>query len=557
MALRAVLCSLDARFNHVSLPLLYLRRAVERAGWECRLLHLTVNQDYLELLGAVVKAQPDLVGIPVYIWNSECAVRLISDLKQLLPGVTVVAGGPEAGGDPERWLQRSPQSDTVVSGPGEGVFEQLLRIHAEEQGTLPRRITAEPLAVFNSPYRSSDRPLVEGKLAYIETSRGCPFRCSYCFSSRQQQPLIVKSSEQALQELLFLAKLQPQVVKLVDRTFNADRRHARAVWRGLLAARPQCRFHFEIHPALLEEEDFALLEEVPDGLFQFEIGVQTIDPHTRRLINRSGSWEVEERNLRRLSRLRSIPLHLDLICGLPEESFDVIGNGFDRLLALRPDHLQPGFLKLLPGTQMKEQAGEFGLIAGTAPPYQVLQTAALSFFELELLQQCESVLECVFNSGRFSWTVAWLHAAGVPLFALCCRAARLAFPAYPRGIKDFTVWAGILLEAAGDSGRPAGGVADALRLDYALQSRSRELPALLDISASGRQADRRLGAKLLTANKAASAKEANSGIVIEFADSGFRRYFDLPDRIFLLRKEPVLFADLEQQTVHRLADFER
>jgi radical SAM superfamily enzyme YgiQ (UPF0313 family) len=412
----------NARFTHASPVLRYLRNAIEAvsgqgAAQEILLREYHIGQNRLEIVRDLVLAAPDVLLLSVYIWNAELISAILPDLRALLPDCRLIIGGPEAGYNAGSWLAAHPELDLVVCGEGESAVEVLARAGFSTGAYPDRLMTAAPVdfSTVPMPYRAEDFKALEHRYLYYESSRGCPFACSYCLSSRSDHGLRFKPASLVKAELQEILAAGPMLVKFVDRTFNADKPRAREIWSYLMddarardlssgaegGAPALTRFHFEVHPALLDEADFALLALAPPGLFQFEIGVQTIHDRTRREIHRTGKWEHERAAIQRLIGFRNIHMHLDMIVGLPHEGMDEVGACFDELSSLDADHFQIGFLKGLPGTEMRERAGEFGMAFQSAPPYTILQSSTLSASELTILARLEELYDNIGNTGKY------------------------------------------------------------------------------------------------------------------------------------------------------------
>ncbi len=421
--MRIALMTLNSKFIHSSLALRYLRSAVARDWPNVDLLEFQVNDDPRALLAEIGRLEPDILACSCYIWNVEPTLALLRDLRQVLPETRIILGGPEVGARPLDILRSEPAIDYVISGEGEAVFGQLLRALTGHDspplsGVFGRehpasnRYAERPLdpSLIPPAYLARDLNRLEHRLVYVETSRGCPFGCSYCLSAKdrlRQFPL-----PRVFQELDLLLWADVPLVKFVDRTFNADQSRALTIWRYLLANRKQSRFHFEICADLLTEEALTFLATVPPGVFQFEIGIQSTDPVTLSAIGRRMHWDKLTRNIQQLQASHNIHLHLDLIAGLPYQGWEGITESFDQVMQLCPDQLQLGFLKVLPGTPIAEQTAELGFVASSRPPYEVLRSNWLSFAELNQLHLIEQLLEDYYNSGLLRETLPYIWTTG-------------------------------------------------------------------------------------------------------------------------------------------------
>ena len=350
---------------------------------------------------------PDVLGISVYIWNNVKVRELLSGVRALLPRCIIVLGGPEVSYNADQWLQDHPEIDYIVRGPGEAGLRKLLVSNL----SLEEKIISVPNPPFQDipfPYQDGDFEQFKNRYVYYEASRGCPYRCSYCLSSRRDQSLEYRDGEMVKTELRYLLSKGPGTVKFVDRTFNADRHFAREIWRFLLENPSQTMFHFEIFPDLLEEEDFTLLSGVPPGSFQFEIGIQSTNPDTLKEINRPNDWNTVSANIHRLVGQGNIHIHLDLIAGLPCEGLESFISSFNKVYALGGHYIQLGFLKILPGTEMEARKHQYGIEHLKTPPYTVRETRWLSRENLGILKKVEYALNYLYNSSRFSSTLSLL-----------------------------------------------------------------------------------------------------------------------------------------------------
>ncbi|MDC7222850.1 MAG: DUF4080 domain-containing protein [Spirochaetales bacterium] len=397
-----LLLALNARYSHSNPTLFQLKNILEREGFSCALEELTIKENLTTLLDAVLlrKERPTHLLMSVYIWNSQLTEAFLRDLQLMAPEIQLVLGGPEVGYNREYWGEICPEA-YLIHGPGEEVILPLMRGEFKEKW-----ITAPPVKMENVPfpYTSGDLELLENRLVYYETSRGCPFKCSYCLSSCEDQPLASHDLNRALKELKILAFSGARTIKLVDRSFNCPPSRARKIWTALLEWNGPVPFHFEVHPLFLEEEDFQLLAKVPAHLFHFEIGIQTVREEELELINRKGSWSVIQQNISRLIRETSIPIHLDQIVGLPGSDRDSVIHSFNSILSLRPEEFQMGFLKILAGTPLAAREGK-DMIASAQPPYQVLETPWLSYKEIRYFQRIEQWLNGYYNSELFTRTM--------------------------------------------------------------------------------------------------------------------------------------------------------
>jgi hypothetical protein len=390
------LISINCRYSHSCLAQFYVRNALEQnlPDQPVVFTQLTINDPYYDTLLRLTRQPARAILFSVYIWNHRFVHRLIADIARLLPEMPIILGGPQAAE-----LVDLPEQCSVVCGDIEGVGEQFYRDLAA--GTLQPLYRAVPGRSFPSPYRVEDfsGPLQNRQL-YYESSRGCPFSCSYCLSSISKG-VRHKSLDQVKQELLTLIAARPMIIKFVDRTFNDDPLRALAIWQFLVEHAQGVKCHFEIAPDRFTGEMLAFLSTVPCDLFQFEIGIQSCNRETLNAVNRQMDVERAGENIRQLAALDTIHLHVDLILGLPFETAAIFRRSLNRVFRFAPHYIQLGLLKVLPGTEMAERAGEFGLVFCAEPPCEVLATRWLEHADLADLHELCEVVESFYNNRFF------------------------------------------------------------------------------------------------------------------------------------------------------------
>lgn len=404
---KIILAAVNARYTHSCLALYCLKSYARGAGADIAIREYSINRGTAAIAADLAAARPDAVALSVYIWNTELVKEIVPALHAALPVCAIILGGPEVSYNPASWLADFPFIDYVITGQGESAFRRLVEadfLHGEKIISQPN----PPFADLPLPYEHGDLDGLAGRYVYYESSRGCPFRCSYCLSSRADQKPEAKSVETVKEELRFILAHGPKLVKFVDRTFNLDRDRYRATWNFLIDEYRSgpTTFHFEIHPAHLDEEDFAILSRCPKGLFQFEIGVQSTNPAARAAVHRGGAWERDHSAIARLVSPGNIHVHLDLIAGLPYDDMDSVARSFNALYALGPHRLQLGFLKVLPGTEMRERADEFRITFAACPPYQASATQWISAEEMRMLERVAVLVERLYNTGRHPVTLS-------------------------------------------------------------------------------------------------------------------------------------------------------
>lgn len=398
------LVALNARFVHSSPALFYLRNllAENLPQGELELCQLTINDPYYDTLLRLAQGAPAALFFSVYVWNAAYVRRLILDLAQIRPDLALVAGGPQAA----HLELPVPVKLTLVQGPAEGLGPDFYGDLARGRlGSLYRAAAAAPFAM---PYRPEDcRHGLRNRHIYYESSRGCPFACSYCLSATRRG-VTYRDLAAVLAELELLLSCRPPVIRFVDRTFNAPPERALAIWCFLARRGGDTRFHFEIAPDLFDEAGLAFLATVPPGLFQFEIGLQSFNPASLAAVNRNPDLVKARANIRRLAAAGNIHLHLDLILGLPFETEASYRRSLNEILTLRPHHLQLGLLKVLPDTPLAQRREEFALRCCQEPPYPVLATRWLDQPALAALYQLGELIEAYYNPRYFLATLAYL-----------------------------------------------------------------------------------------------------------------------------------------------------
>jgi anaerobic magnesium-protoporphyrin IX monomethyl ester cyclase len=413
-AMRVILTTLHSKFVHTSLALPLLAAYCRHPGRTLLIREYTVHEPKETVLAALLAEQPDVVAFSVYLWNRAATLELADALAVARPGLRVILGGPEISFDGPELFERHPAIDAVVHGEGEIPLKALL--DSWQQGNQPhgvarvswrndRDVTKAPdgpplqnLDDIPSPFPLGLVDLSRG-LVYLETSRGCPYRCAFCMSALDAS-VRSYSMQRIRADLLWLIRHEAPCIKLVDRTFNYDAARARDIFRFIMENNRVSKFHFEIGAHLLDDATLTLLEQVPPEMFQFEIGVQSTLPKTLEAIRRETSLEQLETNVQRLRDTGRIHLHLDLIAGLPGQGLTSFLRSVDRVMALRPHHLQLEPVKLLPGSPLRRDAAASGLRFDPHPPYTVLTTPDLTFEELERLRGISRLLDLTWNSER-------------------------------------------------------------------------------------------------------------------------------------------------------------
>ena len=420
--MKTVLVAINAKYIHSNLAVYSLRSYARTFGYEPELLEFTINQQKDQILKGIYEAKPDLLCFSCYIWNLSYAEEIIEDIKKILPKVTIWAGGPEVSYDTPKFLKRHPEVDGIMCAEGEKTLTELISYYeiGKSQGKSLDGINGivyqENKTIHQTPLRDimnmddlvfpyEDLKDFEHKIIYYESSRGCPFSCSYCLSSIDKK-LRFRSFSLVEKELeFFLAHKVPQV-KFVDRTFNCKKSHAMAIWTYIKEHdNGITNFHFEVAADLLTEDEIALIQTMRPGLIQLEIGVQSTNEKTLAEIHRKTDFEEITRKVKAVQKGENVHQHLDLIAGLPYENYESFGHSFNDVYALKPEQLQLGFLKVLKGSYMAEAAEGYGCVHKAKPPYEVLGTRWLSYEEILKLKGVEEMVEVYYNSGQFQKTI--------------------------------------------------------------------------------------------------------------------------------------------------------
>ena len=420
--MKILLAACNAKYIHSNLAVYDLKAYSSDYDKEVLLREYTINQPKDEILKDIYGSGADVVCFSCYIWNISFVRELIRDLAKILPETAFWAGGPEVSYDAEKFLTEMPEMTGVLVGEGEKTFHDLLEYYIDGKGSLGeiRGIAyrngeeirhngwRELMNLSEIPFVYQHLEEFENRIIYYESSRGCPFSCSYCLSSIDKK-LRFRDLELVKKELQFFLDHKVPQVKFVDRTFNCKHEHAMAIWKYILEHdNGVTNFHFEISADLLRDEEMDLMAKMRPGLIQLEIGVQSTNPETIRAIHRHMDLDKLERCVDRVHSFRNIHQHLDLIAGLPYEDYDTFHRSFNDVYQMKPDQLQLGFLKVLKGSLMQEEAEKYGIVHKEKEPYEVLSTNWLPYRDVLKLKAVESMVEVYYNSGQFQHTLEYL-----------------------------------------------------------------------------------------------------------------------------------------------------
>lgn len=411
--MKALLAGINAKYIHTSLSVrtLYMYAKSPDLSWA----EYNINEDIAFVCADIYKRRTDAVFFSCYIWNIEFILKAARRLKSISPDTLIILGGPEVSYAAEEYMMQHPFIDAIIRGEGEETVKRII-----ETGTLnhkgvtyrdtkiisnTNRELISDISLIPFPYTEEDIELNKNKLIYYESSRGCPFNCSYCLSSTEHS-VRFRDLELVFKELRFFIDHKVKIVKFTDRTFNAHKERTKKLLRFLIDNADETTFHFEVAADILDKETLEILSSAPKGLFQLEIGVQSTNPKTLEAIDRKADTKKIAEAVKAVRSFGNIHTHLDLIAGLPYEDFDSFKNSFNEVYAMEPHVIQLGFLKLLHGTKIR--AEEANDIFTAEPPYEVLQTDYISYEELLKLKAVEDIVEKYYNSGAFEKSAEYL-----------------------------------------------------------------------------------------------------------------------------------------------------
>ena len=427
--MKFLLTAVNAKYIH-SNPAVYSLRAY--AGKELEkhieIAEYTINQRMEQVLAGIYERHPDVIAFSCYIWNWNMIQELLGEVPKILPGVPIWLGGPEVSFLGEEILKKYPAVTGIMIGEGEQTFKELLEHYVNSDTNLTdikgllladgKTGERELTDISTLPFLYENMEQFKNRIIYYESSRGCPYRCSYCLSSIDKK-VRLRGIEIVKKELQFFLDRNVAQVKFIDRTFNCNHKHALEIWNYIYEHdNGITNFNFEVEGDILNEEEIALLNRMRPGLVQLEIGVQSTNPVTLKEINRFTDFEHLKAIVEKISNGKNIHQHLDLIAGLPYEDYDSFANSFNDVYALRPNQLQLGFLKVLKGSLMYEKAEEYGIFYTEKPPYEVLYSKWLSYDDILRLKKIEEMVEIYYNSNQFTHTLSVLEKAFSHPFAL-------------------------------------------------------------------------------------------------------------------------------------------
>lgn len=428
--MKILLTAINAKYIHSNLAVYSLQAYAHRYADEIGIREYTINQTVDEILMDLYEEQPDVICFSCYLWNITYVELLLAELPKVLPETKLWLGGPEVSWNAAEMLEKYPMIQGIMYGEGEETFLELAEyFHGQQVGNGQKRkledirgiayrnpaggaTVNEPREVLDLskvPFVYENMEQFKNRIIYYESSRGCPFSCSYCLSS-VDKCLRFRDIDLVRKELQFFIDRDVPQVKFVDRTFNCRHDHAMAVWTYIAEHdKGRTNFHFEVAADLLNEEEIRLIRSMRPGLIQLEIGVQSVNERTIREICRTMDIEKVRRNVSRIKEKKNVHQHLDLIAGLPYEDYGSFAVSFDEVYRMRPEQLQLGFLKVLKGSLMHEKTEEYALLYQDRPPYEVLSTRWISYGEIIRLKKVEEMVEVYYNSAQFVNTMRELE----------------------------------------------------------------------------------------------------------------------------------------------------
>jgi radical SAM superfamily enzyme YgiQ (UPF0313 family) len=418
--MKVLITAIDSKFIHSNLAVRYLKNFTKDLNYEAKIKELTINDREERMLEEIIKEKPDIVAFSTYIWNVELISRVANLIKRVNPKIEILYGGPEVSFDSRTFLQNNV-GEYVIEGEGEKTYRDFIlyklgEIKIEEVRGLHYKINDEVYSNEKRPLMSMEEIVfpyeededLSNKIVYYEASRGCPFNCKYCLSSTSHGVRFL-DIDRVLKDLMYFINKKVRLVKFVDRTFNCNSKFAMAIWDFLIKQDTSTQFHFEISADILKDEEIKLLANAQKGRFRFEVGVQTTNDDVLRNINRFVNFSDIKEKVLELESLKNIDQHLDLIAGLPGEDYESFTNSFNEVYEIKPEEIQLGFLKLLKGSSMREDADKYGMEYSPYPPYEILKTNTLSYEELLKLKKVEEMVDKYYNSLKFNHIIKYFE----------------------------------------------------------------------------------------------------------------------------------------------------
>ncbi len=414
--MKTLLVAINAKYEHEGLAVWYLKAACQMQNIAAKVMQYSINDSAQRVWSSIMEEMPDVVAFSCYIWNRDQIIRLMGDLKKSRPQCIMVVGGPEVTYEGSETEFLGLGADFIIKGEGESQLPPLLEairergIEGGKDLLSSSTCCQEPLG-YISPFVPEYLQRIRDRIAYIESSRGCPYRCTYCLSSEGGE-LVLYPLDEVKKDIDALVESGAKVIKFVDRSFNVHEKHSLSIWEYIRKfPKERVTFHFEINPDRLTKMQMESLLSMPEGLVQLEAGIQSVHPETLKEVARVMDVERALLNLKVLTEKGNLHIHTDLIAGLPYEDLDSFKESFNRVYRIGAHHLQLGFLKLLHGTRIRREATKHGYKYREYAPYEVLENQYLSSEDMLLLKAVEEVLDRTYNSGRFDATLEVLEKA--------------------------------------------------------------------------------------------------------------------------------------------------
>lgn len=410
--MKVLLTAVNSKFIHSNLAVRYLKEYTKDLNYECKIREFTINDRIERVLEEIIFEKPDIVAFSCYIWNHQFIDMLSQLIKRVDNNIEILYGGPEVSYDCEQFLKNS-YGEYLIEGEGEETYREFIKMKLDENEIAPikglyikdndkvyyggRRCDID-MNRLAFPYTSDDD--LVNKIVYYEASRGCPFKCKYCLSSTMHGVRFL-DIERVKKELKFLMDKKVRLVKFVDRTFNCNPKFSCEIWNFIIAEDTETTFHFEVSADILKDEEIKVLSRAPKGRIQLEVGVQTTNNQVLLNIDRYVEFEEIKQRVNAIKAIGTVKQHLDLIAGLPGEDFNSFKNSFNDVYSLEPEEVQLGFLKLLKGSKMRDEAEKWGMSYSPFSPYEILKTSDISFEELIKLKRVEEMVDKYYNSQKF------------------------------------------------------------------------------------------------------------------------------------------------------------
>ncbi|MDK0735295.1 DUF4080 domain-containing protein [Clostridium perfringens] len=411
--MKILLTAINSKYIHSNLAVRYLKAFTKDLDFQGDIKEFSINDRVENILEGIIEEKPDVVAFSCYIWNMEFVNRLAELIKLVDPNIEILYGGPEVSYEGKEFLENH-EGEYVIVGEGEKTFrefvlyklgegkiEDIKGLNYKREGKVfenPKRPEMD-MNELVFPYTYEED--INNKIVYYEASRGCPFKCKYCLSSVMHGVRFL-DVERVKKELKYFMERGLKLVKFVDRTFNCNREYTVELLKYLSEQDTETRFHFEVAADLLTEEQIEILNNAPKGRFQLEVGVQTTNNEVLHNINRYITYENIKEKVLKVASGKNVMQHLDLIAGLPGEDLESFKKSFNDVHAIRPDEIQLGFLKLLKGSSMREEAEKWGIVYSPYAPYEIIRSKDISYEELLLLKKVEAMVDKYYNSCKFN-----------------------------------------------------------------------------------------------------------------------------------------------------------